>query len=353
MVGGGAAEPVGVADGFASLAEAWTTIVLGLYLANPSASRHVSVFGLGAPLALGLAWLWLIAADAGIFNADAARLAAAQPALVDWLVASAGVALAGSLLIGARAPLHRPWLRGLLRGLTGTFALSSVALVWLTLPPTVGQNVDCRYAPLSTVLIGGHAGASKPVILATGAQRILPLFELHACGSERDVALDGVEPVTIMGAGATVDGFWLLPVGIRLNAQGQEALPAQARSVPPGDRIEAGRPRQLVVRLVGTGAGDYILGSVRLGYHTRAPGAFTFATQITVCSGNEPGASPTATGLVTFIRLRRGCGAWLARVGARGVRRGSCGGHRPSVAIRSPVAPPSAPPTVWYNGWRI
>ncbi|MEP7041303.1 MAG: hypothetical protein ABI864_06980, partial [Chloroflexota bacterium] len=205
--------------------------------------------------------------------------------LVDWLVASAGVALAGSLLFGVGEPLHRAWSRGLLRGLTGTVALLLVALVWLTLPPTIGQNVDCRYAPLSTVLIGGHAGESTPTILATGEQRILPLFELQACGSEHTVALDRVEPLTIIGQGATVDGFWLLPVGIRLDAEGQKSLPAGARALPPGDRIERGRPRQLVIRLIGTGAGNYLLGSVRLSYHIGAPRAFNFATQITVCGG--------------------------------------------------------------------
>ncbi len=288
FVAGGQAEPVGVADGFASLAEAWTIILLALYLAEPIRRWRRAIFGFGAAFVLGLAVVWVTAADAGIFDADPARFRAALPPLIDWLVVGSAVALAGGLLIGARAPLNVPWLHGLMRGLVGATALIAFAQVWLTLPPTIGQNLDCRYAPLSTVLAGPHGGR-EPVAIGDGEQWILPLFELRACQSAGDLALERVEPKTVIGEGATVDGFWLLPIGIHLAERGQADLPGGARAVPPGDQIVAGQPRQLVVRLVGTGAGAYILGSVGLHYRTAEPGSFAFASHIAVCSGGCSG----------------------------------------------------------------
>lgn len=285
FVEGGEPEPVGVADGFASLAEAWTIVILGLYLARPMPQWRASLFGLGAALIVGLAVVWVAVAGAGIFNADPARLAAAQPHLIDWLVAAAGIALAGGLILATRAPLRAGWLRGLQRGLGGATAVTAAALVWLTLPPTIGQNLDCRYAPLSTVLVGSHAAEPERVVIGAGESRIFPIFELRACGADQEVTLADVEPATVIGDGAVVDGFWLLPVGTRVSEQGQQTLPSGARAVPPGDRIVAGQPRQLVIGLAGTGAGDYTLGSVRLSYRTADPGAFSFATSVVICSG--------------------------------------------------------------------
>ncbi len=279
---GGQTEPVGVADGFASMAEAWTIILLALYLVEPIFRWRRAIFGLGAVFVLGLAVVWVAAADAGIFNDDPARFKAAVPPLIDWLVAASGVALAAGVLIAGRAPLQTARLRGLMRGLVGATTLALFAQAWLTLPPTIGQNLDCRYAPISSVLIGRHTGDPEPVRIGQGQRRVLPLFELRACAT---VALDLVEPVTVIGEGATVESFWMLPEGTRLGREGQAALPAQAQAIPPADRIEPGRPRQLVVRLVGTGAGVFMLGSVRLTYHTDEPGAFSFATQIFTCSG--------------------------------------------------------------------
>jgi hypothetical protein len=288
FVGNGQPEPVGVADAFASMTEAWTIILLGFYVAEPIRRWRRVIFGLGAGVALSFALAWVTAADRGIFDADPARFRAALPPLIDWLVAASGVTLAGVLLIGALAPLKVPSVRGLMRGLIGAVALVAVAGVWLTLPPTIGQNLDCRYAPLSTVLAGPHGG-HEPVSIGEGEQWILPIFDVHVCESTGDLALEGVEPATVIGEGATVDGFWLLPVGIHLTEAGQAALPEGAHAVPPGIHILAGKPEQLVVRVVGTGAGDYILGSVRLDYRTAEPGTFTFATEISVCSGTCSG----------------------------------------------------------------
>jgi hypothetical protein len=285
FVEAGEVEPLGVADGFASLSEAWTLVVLGVYLAEPSGFSRRWLFALAAASILGLAGLWLIAAAAGAFNTDPARQAADQPSLIDWLVAAAGVALAAGLLVADRAPLHAPSVRGLLKGLVGTTALAAAALVWLTIPPTIGQNLDCRYSPLSTVLPGGHASEPEPVLIAKDESRILPLFELRLCGDERGVDLDEVEPVTNLGDGAILDGFFLLPARAGLEEDGVAALPSGALPIPPGDRIGADEPRALVVRVVGTGRGDYTLGSVRLTYHNANADTFTFATSAVICSG--------------------------------------------------------------------
>lgn len=284
FVEGGEAELVGVADGVASLTEAWTMVVLGIYLAEPAARWRLAAFGIGTALTVGLAGLWWVVAGYGVFNADPARLAVAQPWLVDWLVVSAGAVLAAALLLGIRAHRQVGWYRGLLRGLAGATAVTGAALVWLTLPPTIGQNLDCRYAPLSTVLGGSHAEESEPIRLDAGERIFVPAFELRACGSV-EVTLERADPVTVVGRGAMIDGLWLLPAGIRLPEQGAVALPAGAPAVPPGDRIVPGRPRQLVVGLTATGDGNFMLGSLRLSYRTTDIGEFTFATQIAVCSG--------------------------------------------------------------------
>jgi hypothetical protein len=162
--------------------------------------------------------------------------------VVDWLVASGGIGLAAALPLAFRQTDRAPWRRGLLRGLVGMSAVSVAG--WLTLPPTIGQNLDCRAAPLSTVLVGGHPSGAEPIALDTGELIFLPAFELHACGSTA-VTLTQAEPVTTDGGGATFDGVWLLPVGVRLSDEGSAALPAGAVAVPPGSLIVPAQPRQL------------------------------------------------------------------------------------------------------------
>jgi hypothetical protein len=286
---GAGVEPIGVADGFASVVEAWTILILGLHLAEPVQGWRTLTFALGAALVLALAIAWYAAAAAGVFNGDPARFTAPLPSVLDSLIVAGGVALAASLLMASRVQLRERWLRGLMRGLIATVALTAFGGVWLTLPPTIGQNLACRYAPLSTILTGGHSPERDPVTINDGDQWIVPVFELRACAIGGEVVLEGVEPLTTLGEGATVDSFWLLPPGVEVTADGQGELPGESRAVPPGGNIVAGKPRQLVVRLVGTGAGEYILGSVTLSYRTDELGSFTFATQIAVCSGGCPG----------------------------------------------------------------
>ena len=228
FVGHGQPEPVGVADAIASLAETWTIILLAFYVAEPIRRWRRAIVGFGAGLAASLAVIWVMAAGRGIFDDDPARFRAALPPLIDWLVAASAVALAGGLFIGALAPLKVPWVRGLMRGLVGAVALVAFAQVWLTLPPTIGQNLDCRYAPLSTVLAGSHVGR-EPVVIGDGEQWILPIFEVHVCESAGDLALGRVEPTTVIGDGATVNGFWLLPVGVHVAEGAKRYCPTERR----------------------------------------------------------------------------------------------------------------------------
>ena len=281
----GRLEAIGVADAFASMAEAWTILVLGLYLSEPSGRSRPWLYGLASWSVVGLAAVWLAAAQRGAFNDDPARMAAFQPSLIDWLLAVAAAALACGLLLAAAAPLKAASIRGLARGLFVATALAAAGLLWLTLPPTIGQNLDCEYAPVSTVLPGGHELQPEPVLIGAEESRVLPVLELRACDDEQDVALNSVEPLTVVGEGATVDGFWLLPAGTDTDETGLAVLPSDAVAVPPGDRITAGEPRLLVARLVGTGMGDYILGAVRLHYQGGAAGSFGFGTSVSVCSG--------------------------------------------------------------------
>jgi hypothetical protein len=283
FVEGGEPEPVGVADGLASLTEAWTIIVLGVYLAEPTRRWRLPVIVIATLTVLAFTGLWWVAADAGIFNADPARLAVDQPWVVDWLVASAGIGVAAAMPLAFRRPAWAPRQRGLLRGLVGMTAVIAAGLVWLTLPPTIGQNLDCRAAPLSTVLTGGHAEEAQPIALDAGELIFVPAFELRACGSSA-VTIERADPTTV-GRGAMIQGVWLLPTGISLPDEGSGALPASAVGVPPGDRIVPGQPRQLIVGLEATGDGDFTLASLGLAYRTTEAGLFAFATQIAVCSG--------------------------------------------------------------------
>lgn len=284
----GAVEPLGVADSFASLIETWTVVILGLYLSETLRRGRLAAYVIGAASIFGLALLWQAAALGGVFNADPARFTAAQPQLIDWLIAAIGLALGGGILLGRAAPTCAPWQRGLLRGLAAASVVASAGSVWMTLPPTIGQNVDCRYGPLAAIQVGGHTADPNRVPIGAGEARILPVFELRVCGGAQEVTLEAVEPVTVIGDGAMIDGFWLLPIGTRLSADGADTLPAGAQSIPPGVSIQTKQPRQLVVRLIATGAGLYTLGSVRLAYLDPSPESFSFATTVAICSGTCP-----------------------------------------------------------------
>jgi hypothetical protein len=282
FVGTGSAEPIGVADGLASLLEAWTLIVLALVLVRPPRRRRIAHVGSAMAVA-ALAAAWPAAAGAGVFDLDPARLAARLPQAVDWLVVVAGVSVAGTLLALASARAALPgWQRGLGRGSIGASAMVLAALVVLTLPPTIGQNVSCDYAPLSTSFDVNHAADAERLTIAPGESRVVPVFELRACSSQA-VALEHVEPMTTVGQGAEVDGFWLLAVGD--DVDDVSTLPAGAEPVPPARTLPAGQSRQLVVRLTGTGDGEYILGSVLLTYRVDRQATFAFATPLAVCSG--------------------------------------------------------------------
>lgn len=286
FVEGGEVEVLGVADTFASLLEAWTILLLGLHLAGLRDRSRLWLPALAASAVLGSALLWLSIAGRGLFDDDPARMAASQPTMIDLLVAAAATALAGGLVFSALAPAQQGPLRGLARGFLAATAVAAGAVTWLVFPPTIGQNLDCEYAPISTVLPGGHELEPERVPVAAGQELVLPVLELRTCENERDISLHAVEPLSTMGDGATLDGFWLLPTGVDADPTGLAALPDGALAVPPGDRIRPGAPRLLVARIVGTGDGDFSLASVRLRYAAGETGSIGFGAAVAVCSGS-------------------------------------------------------------------
>jgi hypothetical protein len=292
FVEGGEPEPLGIADAFASLLEALTIVALGLPLL--ASARRLGAWARGAAIVgtLALAVVWQLAAGAGAFEGDDARLALDRPQLLDWLVLAFGVGVAATILL-ARQARPRSALAGLLRGLLVSAALLAAGGVVLTLPPTIGQNVDCQYAPLSTVTGSGHDEAPEPVAIASGATRLLPVFELRACGREA-VELIDVQPLTVEDGGPQIVGFWLLPPGTQIDEVGIAQAPADALAVPPGGVIPARDGRQLAVALQGVGAGVLRLGSVRISYRTDAgDGSFAFATTVAACVGSGCEGTPS------------------------------------------------------------
>jgi len=285
FVEGGKPEPVGIADAFASLLEALTIVALSVQLRAGRLPPSGALRIIGAAASLALATAWQVAAARGAFDADDARLALDLPQLLDWIVLAVGlgvaatVVMAGSVSPGtARAGLQH----GLLAAVGGLVATG----VLLTLPPTIGQNLDCAYAPIATVTGIGHAAEAAPVALTPGETRLLPVFELRACGPQR-VDLLNAEPLTATGSAAQIVGFWLLPPGIEIEETDGALPPSDARPVPPATELEPGDRWQLAVEMRGIRDASLQLASVRLTYQTAAGEAsFGFATTVSVCSGS-------------------------------------------------------------------
>ncbi|MGH2462475.1 MAG: hypothetical protein ACRDFZ_02470 [Candidatus Limnocylindria bacterium] len=280
FVEGGEPEPVGIADAFASLLEALTIVALGIQLLGQRGQLPDLARGAAAVCALGLVTVWQFGARAGAFEADDARLALDRPQLLDWLVLAFGVDVAAILLVLRRAPLG-----AVLGGLLVSSALFAAVGVVMTLPPTIGQNVECEYAPLSTVTGSGHAEAPEPVAIAPGERRLLPVFELRACGRDA-VEVIGAQPLTVDGSGPEIVGFWLLPPGMQIDDAGVAEPASGAVAVPPGSVLPGGKGRQLAVVVRGSDPGELRLASVRITYRTSAgQAAFGFATTVTACVG--------------------------------------------------------------------
>lgn len=276
-------ESLGIADAFASLLEALTIAALSLQLLAQEGRLSGPARGLAAVGAVGVAAAWQLAAGAGLFDADEARLALDRPQFLDWLVLALGFGLA-AIFVLARPGKLATAIGGLLRGLLASSALLAVVGVVMTLPPTLGQNVDCQYAPLSTVTGTGHHQAPE-VAIAPGKTRLLRVFELRACGREAVEVIDA-QPLTVDGNGPKIVGFWLLPRGTQVDKTGLAQSPAEALPVPPGGVIPAGEGRQLAVAVNGARTGELRLGSVRITYRTRAGQArFGFATSLVACVG--------------------------------------------------------------------
>ena len=284
LVEGGEPEPPGIADAFASLVETLTIAALGLHVLATRGALPAAIRAIAAVAALALATAWQLAAGRGAFNADDARLALDRPEFMDWLVVGLGLAVAASFL--STRPGHAgPALAGLRGGLLTAAGLIAAGGVVLTLPPTIGQNLDCAYAPLATVTGTGHAEEPAPVAIPPGEARLISVFELRVCGPDRVELLDA-EPLTMIGTTQQIGGFWLLPRGAEIDEAGLTAPPPDALPVPPGGVVQSGQ--RLAVEVRGIEGDDLQLASVRLTYRTRGGGgAFGFATSVTACTGSD------------------------------------------------------------------
>lgn len=282
FVEGGEAEPLGIADAFASFIEALTIAALILDLL---ARRRVpaGIRGLGATMVLTMALAWQFVASAGAFNADDARLALDQPQVIDWLVLTLGASVAATVLLSGR--LAWPALAGMRRGLlaaTGLLAAGGVILTW---PPTIGQNLDCAYAPLATVTGIGHNDQPAVVDIPAGETRLVVAFELRACGHDQVELLDAA-PLTMTGSANQIVGFWLLPSGAGNTGASLSDAPPHAVRVPPGGGITGGQFLAVEVRGI-TGA-TLQLASLRLTYRTvNGVRSFGFATSVATCTGTS------------------------------------------------------------------
>jgi len=285
FVEGGEPEPVGIADAFASLLEALTIVTLSVHLGTGRAPPPGALRIIGAAVSLALATAWQLAATRGVFNADDARLALDFPQLLDWIILAMSLGVAAAFVI-VRRVRSRTARAGLQRGLlTAVGGLAATGVV-LTLPPTIGQNLDCAYAPIAAVTGAGHAEEATTVALSPGETRLLTVFELRLCGPQR-VELLNAEPLRATGSAEQIVGFWLLPPSTEVDETGVARPPSDAWPLPPGGELDPDERWQLAVEVRGIEGASLQLASVRLTYRTAAgEGSFGFATSVTACSGS-------------------------------------------------------------------
>jgi hypothetical protein len=283
FVEGGEPEPLGIADAFASLIEAITMAALGLHLVACRRRLPAGIRAVATTVVLALALAWQVAAGAGAFNADDTRLALDQPQLIDWLVLALAVSVAATFQLAA-PPVTAPALAGLRRGLLAVTGLLALSGVTLTLPPTIGQNIDCAYAPLATVTGVGHGEEPLIVDIPPGETRLISAFELRVCGPDRVELLDA-EPLTTIGDASQIVGFWLVPLGSPGDGTAFPSPPPAAVRVPPGGVVSSGQ--RLAVEVRGVAGAAFQLASIRLTYRTDGGGgSFGFATSVVTCSGS-------------------------------------------------------------------
>lgn len=282
FVEGGEREALGIADAFASLIEALTIMALGLCLIARTRGPALGARPVAVAACLALALAWQVAARGGAFNADDARLALDQPHLLDWLVLALGVSVAATFLLAGRAVL-RPALIGLQRGFLTVAGVLTAGGVILTLPPTIGQNLDCAYGPLATITGLGHDEEPTTVDVPPGESRLITAFDLRVCGSAA-VELVHAEPVTTIGSARQIVGFWLVPAGSSGDSGELRQAPPDAVAVPPGGIVSSGQ--RLAVEVRGDPGATLHIASIRLTYRTDVEvGRLAFATSVMTCSG--------------------------------------------------------------------
>ena len=291
----GRPDALGTADAAATLAEAVTIVVLGLWLRLRSHPGDRLALGAALGLLVAMAAAWLAARAAGVFDPDP-RLTTGAPELADRaaLLLVIGVELMLALLWRAAMWRSTAWWRPLMRGLLAAVLVTSLALVAVTLPARGGQNADCQYGPLAEVSGLSHATLPEPIVLAPGEQRWLPVLVLSACSGD-PVLLTGLEPLSTRGPGAQVVDVRVLTVGQRLPARGAASLPDGSESMNAHPAVAPGQPRQVTVLVRGVGDGTFNLDAVRVRYLVgTVVGQFNYATFLGTCSpGSCQHTTPT------------------------------------------------------------
>ena len=276
----GGAEELGAADAAASLAEAITVVVLGLWIWEASGARS-RVGAVAAAMAIaGLGALWAAGRVSGIFDPDAG-VTIGLPQLIDRAAFAVVAGVAVMLASLATSPAARPrWWAPLMRGLLAAIVVASVALTGLTLPAAGGQNPSCTYAPLAERSLVSHAAvAAAP--LTVGEERWFGVVVLAACAPGA-VQIDTAEVLNARGPGSALD-FALLAINQRLPDAGAESLPGGTQTLAAAPVLQPGDERQLAVLLRG-GNGVFNLDSVRIGYQLAGePGSVAFATILSTC----------------------------------------------------------------------
>jgi hypothetical protein len=279
------AEELGTADAAASLIEAITVTVLGLWLMDRSAPRSRIGPALGALLVASLGLAWVASRAAGLFDPDV-RATIALPQLADRVVVAlvAGVVVLLGML--SAYPASRPgWWRGLMRGLLAAVVVVSGGVVWMTLPAAGGQNAACTYGPLAEVGLTSH-NEVPAVQLEIGQERWFGALVLSACGPDA-VQLESTQVLQSRGQGEVL-GYALLPPDQRLPDEGAGQLtdgePVDTRPVlRPGER------RQLAVLLRG-GDEPFNVDSFRIAYRVGdEAGSVAFAAVLGTCPPSSCG----------------------------------------------------------------
>ncbi len=275
----GSPETVGLADAAADLFEAFTALMLAVWIGLGPRSLAVS----GAVGALALAGLWVLTRALGAFDADPRLVLSAE--FVD-------AAAVGFLLLMSAVCVHlilarRVWIS---YALLGTTVVTASALVVFTIPARGGQNRDCANAPIREDSGRTHAKPTEEVRIAVGETTSIVALVLVAC-ADAPVVLTAVKPIGPRSEAGRIDSIGIDPTR---GARSDRVRPSGAGSSAIGALLEPGKGRYpVVVEIRGISPGAFVVNALRLDYGFKGRADFTgFATSVFVCVGDGPCPRP-------------------------------------------------------------